>query len=102
MEHLLLAECEFLSRLQALDLEAGSDDAWELPRFNKGSLDKAIHGCRRGLKEAVHEEEMLVLSLCRIFDCHSFFNVNWENVWCFRDGTKKPWSKCSTSYPTIV
>lgn len=61
MEHLLLAECEFLSRLQALDLEAGGDDAWELPRFNAGSLDRAISSCRRGLKEVVYEEEKLVL-----------------------------------------
>lgn len=29
-------------------------------------------------------------------------NASWENAWSFRDGTRRPWSKCSTLFPTAV
>lgn len=58
MEHFFLAECEFQSRylLASLDEVTGE---MQPPRFPSGSLDRAIHETRRGLKEASPQEHIV-------------------------------------------
>jgi hypothetical protein len=58
MEHFFLSECEFQSRLLNAELYLATDEM-EVPKFAVSSLEKAVHGAQRGIKEGHGSEKMV-------------------------------------------
>lgn len=58
MEHFFLAECEFQSRLLSAELDLAEDEM-EVPKFAVSSLEKAVHGVQRGIKEGNDVEKLV-------------------------------------------
>jgi hypothetical protein len=58
MEHFFMAECEFQSRLLNAELDLAEDEM-EVPRFAVSSLEKAVHGVQRGIKEGNDVEKLV-------------------------------------------
>lgn len=60
MEHLLLGECDFLSRWVNFDLS--ELDVSLIPRLASSSMEKGLHSILRGIKESKGIEKTVTLS----------------------------------------